>query len=408
MRLKQRIKTGILMPVFLGSVLFAAAQKTFKYQAVINKVDSTGFYKINLEPRILVKSKDDLSDIRIADPAGNFVPYISEGNLPQVEKQKFLVFTQVALKSKTDTGTTFIAENSRQQPVNTLWVKLNNTAVKRTINLSGSDDLKRWFAIEEDIPLQDAVLNSDGTYLQSLSFPASNYRYLKLLVNDKNKVPVKFLEAGIYIQKSSSPVYWPVPSAPMVKKDSNKITYITIRLNDSYLVNLLHLDVGGPKYYNREISVYQADKRDRQLICSAELNANKPADIFLSAKATKLELEISNEDNLPLSINAVKVYQANQFIVSYLEKGKVYKLLTGDANAEGPDYDLKFFADSIRHNIPDIGIMEVTKNTAYASAEKIVKHDYSWMIWAAIALALVLLSFLTLKMIKELNSKTDN
>jgi hypothetical protein len=44
----------------------------------------------------------------------------------------------------------------------------------------GSDDLQQWFAIQEDIPLQEAVQNSEGTYMQLLSFPASSYRYLKI------------------------------------------------------------------------------------------------------------------------------------------------------------------------------------------------------------------------------------
>jgi hypothetical protein len=395
-----------LLPVFLGLMLSASAQKTFKYQALIDTVKFTGFYKIDIEPRVLVKSRDDLADIRLADMKGNLVPYISEGNMPQFEKQKFVVFPPANINSPKDTGTTFIAENTLRQPVSTLWVTMNNTAVKRTVNLSGSNDQKNWYAIEEDIPLQDAFLNSDGTYQQSLTFPASNYQYLKLPVNDKNKAPVKFLEAGIYVQKSHNTQYWQVPSAPMLKKDSNKTTYITVQLNNSYEVNSLFLNITGPKYYKRAVSVYLADKRGRELICSEELNSDKPNYILFSARTNRLVLEISNEDNLPLDIRSIKVFQANHYIVSYLEKGKSYKLLTGDPNASAPEYDLKFFTDSVRNNTPDIAVGKVAINPAFATPSIAVKHDYAALIWIAIAVALVLLTFLTLKMVKEVNSKT--
>jgi Protein of unknown function (DUF3999) len=394
-------RKGFLLLTLLVTMSSASAQKSFKYEAFLNKVDSTGFYKISFWPDVMVKSNDDLSDIRLMDQNGNYVPYVTAGNLPQIEKQKFIVFPQIP--ATPDTGTSFIVESKEKQPVSTLWLKLKNTAVVRTVNLSGSDDLKKWYAIEEGIPLQQAVLNSDGSYLQSLSFPASSYRYLKLLVNDKNKTPVKFLEAGVYVQKSNNIFYLPVPFNNILRKDSGKVTYITIPLNNYYLVNRLRLFISSPQYYKRAVSVYQIDKNEHQLICNTELNSGEQKDIFISTKTNKLQLQIINNDNVPLNFYKINIYQADQYIVSYLQKGKQYKLFTGDKGAKAPDYDLKFFIDSI-HDIKEMTFGPLMKNGTYSSpATK--KYNNAVIIWAALIVALLLLTFLTLKMVKEVNNK---
>jgi len=400
MRSVKKNKVLLISVLFLLPWLVTSGQTSFKYTATLNKIDSTGFYKINIGPDILRKSKDDLSDIRLADPAGNFVAYVTESSLPIVEKQRFLIFPQVPAQLKTDTGTAFIVKNLQNRPISNLWVKLKNTAVRRFVNLLGSDDLKKWYAIEEDIPLQEAVSNNDGTYLQSLSFPATNYRYLKLLIKDKNKAPVKFLAAGGYFAKSDSIFYWPISSYRLTRTDSDNSSRIVIKLNDKYQVDLVRLYISNPKYYKRNIAIYELDQQGKSLISTSELSSEKEGKIFISARTNILLLEIANGDNLPLKVNDIKVYQANRYIVSYLEKGKLYKLLTGDTIAKKPEYDLKFFTDSIR-NIQPLGLEPIIKNNLYLSRPTSAKRDYSLLIWVAIVFSLLLLSLLTWRMAAE-------
>jgi len=406
MALKRKVSYRLFFMLFLSVGFHASAQRTFKFQAAINKVDSTGFYKIGLSPAFVAKCNIDLSDVRIIDEKGHFVPYISFDNLPVRSEAQFREFPAVCIKSKADTGTTFVVENKETELVNRLWVKLRNTAVQRTINLYGSDDLKRWFAIEEEIPLQEAVADSDGTYLQALSFPASNYHYLKLLVNDKNKAPLKFLEAGVYTtEQPLESRYFPISGTSFVKRDSNRITYIKILLNDKFLVNKITLNITSPKYYKRDASVYETTGYGLQLVSNAELNANRNTPLLIAAKTDQLELQIANGDNRPLEIKNIQVAQAEQYIVSYLEAGKTYKLLTGDLKATAPEYDLKFFADSIDRNIPEMGEGLLVTNSLYDVQPAKAKKEYPAIIWAAIVIALMLLSALTWKMVGEVNRK---
>lgn len=406
MKLKKMNRLTLLMLLLCGAILPASAQKNFKYKAALQKIDSTGFYRIGLQPALVAKAKFDLSDIRIADAKGNFVPYIQAGSLPQKSQKSFVVFPEINNTPKTDTSTVFIIENKTGLVLDRLWIRLQNTAVKRKVNLLGSDDQSQWFAIQEDIPLQEAVQNSEGTYLQSISFPASNYRYLKIQVNDKNKNPVKFLQAGIYTEyASTAQSYTAIAPLNVIRADSNKTTYIDVKLNDKYQVNKLHLSISAPRYYKRGVAVYQFVNNGKELLSEAELSSDKTPDLLIAAKTNHLLIEIRNGDNQPLSIGEIKAYQSDEYLVSYLEAKQSYRFLVGDSSAQAPEYDLKFFADSIRGNTPVIKHEAVIKNTDYAATVKPAGKNYTVLIWVAIIVSLGLLLLLTLKMTKEVKKK---
>jgi len=406
MKLKKMNRLILFILLLCGEILPASAQKNFKYKAALQKIDSTGFYRIGLQPALMAKAKADLSDIRIADANSNFVPYIQAGSLPQKNQKSFVVFPEITNTPKTDTSTVFIIENKTGLVLDRLWIRLQNTAVKRKVNLLGSDDLNQWFAIQEDIPLQEAVQNSEGTYLQSLSFPASNYHYLKIQVNDKNKNPVKFLQAGIYTEyASTAQSYIAIAPVNVIRADSNKTTFIDVKLNDNYQVNKLHLNISAPRYYKRGVAVYQFVKNGKDLLSEAELSSDKNPDLLIAAKTSHLLIEISNGDNPPLSIGEIKAYQSDEYLISYLEAKQSYQFLIGDSSAQAPEYDLKFFADSISGNTPVIKYEPIVKNTGYAVVAKPAGKDYTVLIWVAIIVSLGLLLFLTLKMIKEVKKK---
>ena len=397
-RVSQKIRV-VLLPVFCFVALSAMAQK---YRAAVQKIDSPGFYKISLQPALVAKSEAGLFDLRLLDAKGKEIPYFNSSDVPVNKEQKFVVFPKVETGIKKDTGTNIVVENKATEPIGRLWIKVKNTDVIRTMNITGSDDLNYWFAITENLPLDEPALNTNGEFVLSITFPPSNYHYLKILVNDKNKAPVKFLEAGVYVSPSLENTYQPILPVKITQRDSAKTSFITINLNDKYQVNKIHLNITGPKYFNRAVSIYDAGGKTTELISEAELNSTKSGDLFLSVKTKRLLLEIHNADNLPLTIAGAQVYQTDEYIVSYLEKGQYY-LITGNANTEEPDYDLKFFKDSLRVFIPGITHLEVTKNPAYHFPVVEKKQEYTLFIWVAMIVSLVLLSLLTWRMVGEVN-----
>jgi len=406
---KQKMNKALLLLCLLGLGFRASAQKTLKYAAKVGPIDTPGFYSITLQPDLVAKSKADLSDLRLMDDNGHFVPYVLGYGQPEWldNSVPYISFPAVAAKSASDTGTTFIVRNISPTPVDNLSIKLKNAAVERTLNLYGSDDLKQWFVIEENIPVQQVTSAHGGDYTQELSFPPSNYHYLKLLVNDKHKGSIKFLAAGTYQRQPMPTKYSKITCARFVKKDSSKTTCITVSLDGNYWVNRIILDVKAPRFYSRNVSIFDITRHRKELLATDALRSGDGGALPVDVKTDKLLLEIENEDNPPLNLAQVSLFQTERSALAYLDAGKGYQLLAGDANATAPSYDLKFFTDSAKNRALKITHDPVGKNALYVPPAPAAKpgNQKTFIIWGAVLAALLLLSLLTLKMAGEVKKR---
>ena len=288
MRISQKCKVVFIIQCILG-VLPAWAQSTYPYKADIAKIDSSGVYKIALIPEFLSKSTSKgLYDVRIADEKGNFIAYTIISNLSDKAKPVFVDFPEVKQSPNSDTVTYFIAENKNKVKVNQLWLKLRNTAVNRLADISGSDDLQHWFAIKENIQLQDAGTNDDADYEQMLSFPTSDYRYFKIRIGNKNKDFVKITRSGIYLDNiTGNAQYVQLPPVKLTSKTANKQTSYYIDLNGNYIVNSLKIDISSPKYYNRHIAIYDIGSKAEEMLYDDSVSSSGSKSITFSAKTNK-------------------------------------------------------------------------------------------------------------------------
>jgi len=402
MRRSQKIKITVLLLALLFSVGSASAQK---YRAAIKKIDSPGFYRISLQPEFVAKSEADLFDVRLQNAKGQEIPYVNSADVPVKSGQRFLRFPVIEKAAQTDSETSLVVENKAQQPLRRIWITLKNTNASFTISIAGSDNRHDWFAVTDAMSPEQPTTGDNGESQIDFDFPASNYHYFKILAKERHKTPINLLAAGIYTSPSLVNTYRQISLVKVSQRDSEKTSYVSILLNDNYQVNKIHLDIGGPRYFRRPVSVYADTGKQPVLISQNELNSSAPADFYLSAKTRRILLEIGNADNLPLIVKEAQAFQADEYIISYLEKGQYY-LLTGSPASEAPSYDLKFFSDSLHYFIPEISHGPVIKNPSYHDQPKTAKHDYTYLIWVAIIAALLLLSLLTWKMVTEVNNKT--
>jgi hypothetical protein len=381
-----------------------AQLKLSRYKGNVQKVDSGGVYRIELSPDLIAKSNDSLSDIRLTDSDGKNIACVLSNKLKLQNTNNFIVFPGVAQSIAADTGVYYIAENKNTLDISQLWLKLKKTAVNRTVSLSGSDDLKNWFAIEEDIPLQQAGGGSGADYLQSLVFPTSNYRYFKIQVDGKNKTPVKILQAGIYTTSLNKPVYIQLPPLKFKLGEEGKRTRIFIHSSQPYLVNKLHFDISDPKYYNRRIVIYAITGKDADdKLMDTVISSGGTQDVIITTKEKQIGVDIYNGDDSPLTIKGITQFQTKLYAVCYLDGGHDYKIYTGDPQAKPADYDLSFLNNRAYNQLPGITHMALHKNPAYVILPHPEKNDDNSMwLWTALIVGLLVLSLLTLKMVREI------
>jgi len=409
MRINQKCKLIFTILCTFG-MLQAWSQGTYRYKADVAKIDSSGVYKVELKPGFLSKSiSKNLYDIRIADESGKFVAYTIVSNPSDKARPVFVDFPEVKQNPNNDTVTYYIAENKDKIKVNQLWLKLKNTAVNRLADISGSDDQQHWFAIKENIQLQDAGTGNDADYEQMLSFPISDYHYFKIRIGNKSKDFVKITKSGIYLDNAAENLqYIQLPPAGLTNKTANKQTRYYIDLNGNYIINSLKIDVSSPKYYNRHITIYDIGNKGEEMLYDDSISSSATKAITFSAKTDKLRIDIANGDDNPLVIKNISAFQLQDFAVCYLEKGHNYYLLAGDTAANEVSYDLSFVHSKPMSQFPVIGHSDVYKNPAYSTSKAAVKGRFTLLLWVVIGAVLILLSLLTWKMVKEINSsQTD-
>jgi len=214
------------------------------------------------------------------------------------------------------------------------------------------------------------------------------------------------LQAGVYAASLNKPVFAVLPAVKINSVDNNKISRVFINLHAPYQVNKLHFNISGPRYFNRRVVVYAMNKagnfENANVLADTVLASAASQDVLLSVKTSKLRVDIYNGDDNPLTITSVDAYQLKLYAVCYLESGHKYSIYTGNPGAKEANYDLSFLNNRAYNQLPGISHGRVYNNGAYAILPVPNKSDHSILLWSILILVLMILSFLTLKMVREL------
>ena len=119
-------------------------------------------------------------------------------------------------------------------------------------------------------------------------------------------------------------------------------------------------------------------------------------------RTNELLVTIINDDNIPLKIEKVRCYQLNAYLIAQLHKNVKYFLKFGNATLTQPEYDLKYFTDSIPKNLTQVksGIPEKI-NSENQNNEVHSFFNYKIM-WVVLILIIALMAYMTLKLTKEI------
>ncbi|MDB5279478.1 MAG: hypothetical protein JWR61_4433, partial [Ferruginibacter sp.] len=296
---------------------------------------------------------------------------------------------------------------------------IKNTAAKRFCTLSGSDDKKNWFVINDSILLNPSAERDSAVNTIRIDFPPSSYQYFRIIIFNDNKDPFNIRDI---VQEShpGSPkipvnkiLQNPVPA--IVQKDSGKISYVKIIQQKAYHFNNISFKLSGPKYFYRQASLYVPTgdsgsfSNPGKLIQSFTVSNNSTLQFKLPLiNPGVFYLLINNDDNLPLIVNNINTASDYGYLVAYLEKGDGYKLIMDNPAATKPAYDLSHLNSAISSD----SNQTLSTREIIAANEKIIpaviQKNNKWLLWTAIAVILLLLLFFTKKMITEVDKTKHN
>jgi len=417
MKLKYYLSTVI---VFSLSVWCASAQ-TYTHRAALPVVEKDGFYRIMLSPELGSFLSTDFANIRLLDKQNKEVPFIIDEESAYHTTQQFHDYAIIEKKQKAGCCTSLVLKNKDKEPINNISLIIKNADVFKEATLLGSDDKKQWYALKQHFTLE-SINNSTGTSeVKIVDFPLSNYVFYAIHIEDSTTSPLNIIKAGFYDTQTEIGKYSEVPGLQFSSVDSlkEKSTYVHFKFNNPRFVDKIEMKLTGAPFYRRNATLYEPKillhKKGKKTIREAynefvdevELSSTHATSLsFSNLKAQELLMVIENKDNPSLMVESAKAYQLNRYIIAWLTKNDSYTIRFGK-NLEAPSYDLGFFRDSIPSNttilqaehVQQIPVIKTTVESKTFFTSRII-------IWIAIVAVIVILGLMSVKMIRETNSKS--
>jgi len=406
-----RLRNSILLLLILvPGLVFPQA---FKYKCQIKTPDSTGFYSIKITPELSSHLKTELSDIRIIDSKGRWVPHIVRTDGKERQPHEETVDLRILSIQNLATQSIVIVSNDSKTLLNNFLLRLKNAATERMVSLSGSNDNNKWFIISDSNMLGQPLASVKDENVQQILVPPTQYSFFKLTIRNSGKDPLNILGVTSQVDIAGHRIYPVENPMPLIHQtDSSRWSLIHVSNTQPFQMNELSFEVKRPALYDRMARVY-LEKKDGILRTwdsypLAEIRISSRSNLSQTlplVRAKDFYILVSNEDNPPLEISSVRTFQPVRDLVAYLENGNSYELLFEDPNAIAPNYDLNEFAGKIPAQPATLAIGNPIANTVGSLST--AEPSRKWWIWVAIAAVIFALAYLTWQLTKDMNRKNE-
>ena len=399
---------SLILAVF-AQLLFAQIER-----APLQMAENSGFHQIVLSPEIRSASLNNLDFIMIFDSKNTEVPYVVLN--PQTSTKSSKNFEILSKNSIPNVLTSIVVLNKDLEKLDELNLKIANTDVVKTYNISGSNDQKEWFGLVDNQTISNLSDENSTFVLRRFSFPLNQYKYLKFTFIDKKSLPVNILEASseTSFQNNSAPIILRNSSQSISTNTERKQSIIKLKFRKPQVIDEIKFNISAPNFYlrNAEISIPKTivfKGKTQTLIESVGLiqisskseNTFKISEIFTDV----LTITIDNQDNLPLEIENVNLYQNPISILADLKKHEKYAIIINPKLSK-PQYDLANVGLNFNQNFPigKVNSLEKFEKNTTKNAEKSFWQTALFM-WICILVAILVIGFFAISMVKDLNKK---
>jgi hypothetical protein len=408
-----------LVIAFCALTVFCQAQK-FHAQASLPEINNTGFYRINISPELASYLSNDFTNARIFDQDDREVPYVFETAIPGPDTVLFQEYEIIDWIIRKNMYSELVLRNPSRAAINNISLLIKNADITKTATLSGSDDKINWFALKHEFSISNLNNPAETFEVNIVDFPLSNYEYYSIRISDKKSAPLNILKAGYYFRKRGEDQrYTRITKSVLSQTDSIKQTFIRLRFDTLMFVDKLEWAASGMPFYLRNATIWEEKERTtkkgkkeiyREFIESFEVNSAATAHTVQlpAVKVKSLLITIENKDNPALKFDSIATFQLNRNFSAWLEKGKRYIIRIGSEKLSAPQYDLAFFKDSIPSQIP---VIEAGKISLFEKEHTVSSTSFfrsNIFIWSAIIVVVVLLGFMSIKLVRETSAVNQN
>lgn len=398
-------------------LLIASCCSAQNYVGNLQPVSTDGLTKIIVKPELRSALQDNWSYFRILDSKKNEVPYVissvnNSGTESTVENLKI-----IAKNSIPNVSTSIIIANEKRLKLDNLYLLIANTEVMKTYSISGSNDQNQWYGLMSNETANDLQSATSTQVERNFRFPLNNYQFIKIDFVDKKSLPIQVLSASLKITQN-------LQKTPLVElKDfqktisenkSAKTTRIDLQFKTKQVIDGLKFSISGPKYYlrNAEITINKTRFKKRkkedytESIASFQLNSKTENQFRIGELFEKnITIEIQNQDNSPLVIDDIKLFQEPVSLISDLKTAEKYTIII-DSTLSSPQYDLSYFDNNMQIQLPETSITDITESNLQnqeTTKDSFLKSPV--FMWICIGLALIVIAYFSMGLLKDLGKK---
>jgi len=387
----------------------------------IGNVDKTGLYSIPVPQQVRSHATRNLRDLRILDSNDNQVAYFLEFAKPYEKKEvsNFTAFPIIEKTNITDSISSYIFKNPHKT-IDEIVFLIANYQGRKTYKIEGSNNNKTWFGLVNNGQLNNLSDPKETSLYKIVSIPICSYKYVKVIFNDKNTLPINILKIGKATAETKKVLPIEMDNIPVQSinfSEENKKTIIEISFERPEVINEIKIDVASPELYSRQATLYTIKEHEvkhkiktyKQTLKTFYIRSDKDL-VFdvASISEKKLFLEVENNDNQKLEFKSITFFQKPVFLVASLKEDMAYKLVAGNKALNFPDYDISEVARVSLHTLP---ITEVF-NLKIEKPQNPVQPTKSfwqkpWFMWLCIGFAALIILYFAFGLIKDLNKSKD-
>ena len=413
MKLKIQVQMKRVISIvclFLIQILFGQEAKIGE----IKNVQKTGLQLVMLSPQVISEAENNVDFIRINEAKSKKeVPYAVYSK-PETTKKSFLSFP-IASKTKTDSLTLFVISNEKQIQLNELFVVISNSSVSKSVNISGSNDGKEWFGLVQNHLLSNLEDNKLQQVEKSIVLPLNNYKFLKLDFNDKISLPIECKDFGVYQSKIN--YVEQLELTDFVQKsivdNSRKKSVILVSFEKPQLISRLDFDIRSDMYFrtarilvNKERKIKNKIEKYQDEVFTFVLNSKTNSSFaFPEFFEKEFIIEIDNQDNPPLVIEKIQLFQSPKYVLANLKEGENYEIIVSKDFTK-PNYDIVNFIPNADEMLDVIAIDNFKPIETVSKQEKPKAFwQTKWFLWTAIVVAGIIIGYFALGLLKDVEKK---
>lgn len=311
-------------------------------------VPAAGLIKFSLPPETLDAARADLADLRLADDAGNEVPYVLERPAPAGKVVRPARSFAVEL---TPAATVIRLKTGLARPLGGVTLVTAAPNFIKAVAVEGSADGREWKPLVSGQPV--FRLPNNASQLR-IPLPPGIWPFLRLTVDDRASQPVPFTGAEIEAAEAEPAPTEPVSVRIAERFENPEETRLVLDLGAAHL-RLAELAIETPEaLFRRQVTLSTRQVLEntitekvlaegtiyRVAVQGQPASARLAVPVEADLTTRELLVTIQNGDSPPLQLGVVRALRRPVYLVFLAARAGGFQLFTGNPLCAAPRYDL--------------------------------------------------------------------